>query len=164
MRATVLSDPLAVHVTAWVRSHHPVQRIRLAFWCRREKKWLNSRIGWTIANFRCIKQLKQGNRRWTTVRFGNYCQISTRCCNRRSVHSIHELSQKNCTPSAHQNRQRAGNQQVRKMNFFSVVLPTYLVCRHAQLRQSKDAERQGPSLYSQQSYEIRPGGLEGPNP
>ena len=35
---------------------------------------------------------------------------------------------------------------------------------HAQQRQSKDAGRQAPSLYFRVSHEIRPGGLEGPDP
>ena len=38
MSATVRSGPLAVHVAARVRPHHPIYGFRLAFWCRRARK------------------------------------------------------------------------------------------------------------------------------
>ena len=41
-KRNVRSDSLAVQVTAWVGSHHPVRGFRLAFWCRRAQNCMTS--------------------------------------------------------------------------------------------------------------------------
>ena len=40
--ATHDPDPLAVHVTAQMGSHHPVRGFRLAFWCRKAQNCTTS--------------------------------------------------------------------------------------------------------------------------